>query len=173
MRRRSGRNLRWRGPEAAAVGAQQKRALSAAAPNRRSAPLSCKAGLHFLSSSPMLPGQRAADSVNSPALDHKPKRRTAVAKIVFSPPMPSAIMERAHAMLPPGFDLIVSDPDPGKLLPALKDADYYVGFARVLMNKDFFAAGPRLKLVQLISAGYDRVDIDAARQASVPVSNNG
>ena len=96
-----------------------------------------------------------------------------MAKIVFSPPMPSAIMERAHAMLPPGFDLIVSDPDPGKLLPALKDADYYVGFARVLMNKDFFAAGPRLKLVQLISAGYDRVDIDAARQASVPVSNNG
>ena len=96
-----------------------------------------------------------------------------MAKIVYSPPMPPAIMDRAHAMLPPGFELAVVDSDPAKLLPALKDADYYVGFARILMNKDFFAAGPRLKLVQLISAGYDRVDIEAARHARVPVANNG
>jgi phosphoglycerate dehydrogenase-like enzyme len=82
-------------------------------------------------------------------------------------------MERAHAMLPPGFELAVVDSEPAKLLPAMKDAEYYVGFARILMNKDFFAAGPRLKLVQLTSAGYDRVDIEAARQARVPVSNNG
>ena len=96
-----------------------------------------------------------------------------MAKIVYSPPMPPAIMDRAHAMLPPGFELAVVDADPAKLLPAMKDADYYVGFARILMNKDFFAAGPRLKLVQLISAGYDRVDIEAARHARVPVANNG
>ena len=32
---------------------------------------------------------------------------------------------------------------------------------------------PRLRLVQLISAGYDRVDIEAARKAGVPVANNG
>ena len=30
-----------------------------------------------------------------------------------------------------------------------------------------------LKLVQLLSAGYDRVDIEAARRARVPVCNNG
>src|SRR2546425_6676955 len=30
-----------------------------------------------------------------------------------------------------------------------------------------------IKLVQLISAGYDRVDIEAARKARVPVCNNG
>jgi phosphoglycerate dehydrogenase-like enzyme len=82
-------------------------------------------------------------------------------------------MERAHAMLPPGFELAVVDSEPAKLLPAMKDAEYYVGFARILMNKDFFAAGPRLKLVQLTSAGYDRVDIEAARLARVPVANNG
>jgi phosphoglycerate dehydrogenase-like enzyme len=79
----------------------------------------------------------------------------------------------AHAMLPRGFDLAVVDPDPARILAALKDAQYFVGFARILMNKEFFAAGPGLKLVQLISAGYDRVDIEAARQARVPVSNNG
>src|SRR5262249_29185322 len=31
----------------------------------------------------------------------------------------------------------------------------------------------KLKLVQLLSAGYDRVDVEAARKAKVPVANNG
>jgi phosphoglycerate dehydrogenase-like enzyme len=96
-----------------------------------------------------------------------------VAKIVFSPPLPPSIMETARAMLPAGFDLDVVDPAPQKLFPALKDAEFYVGFARTQMDKAFFAAAPKLRLVQLISAGYDRVDVNAARQARVPVSNNG
>ena len=96
-----------------------------------------------------------------------------MAKIVFSPPLPPSIMETARAMLPAGFDLDVVDPAPQKLFPALRDAEFYVGFARTQMDKDFFAAAPKLRLVQLISAGYDRVDVNAARQARVPVSNNG
>ncbi len=32
---------------------------------------------------------------------------------------------------------------------------------------------PNLKLVQLLSAGYDRCDIEAARRAGVPICNNG
>src|SRR5260370_37322839 len=32
---------------------------------------------------------------------------------------------------------------------------------------------PKLRLVQLTSAGYDRVDIEAARKAAVPVATNG
>jgi phosphoglycerate dehydrogenase-like enzyme len=100
-------------------------------------------------------------------------KETAVAKIVFSPPLPPSIMETARTMLPSGFDMEVVDPDPQKLFAALKDAEYYVGFARTQMDKDFFSAAPKLKLVQLISAGYDRVDIEAARRARVPVANNG
>ena len=96
-----------------------------------------------------------------------------MSKIVFSPPLPAPIIETARGMLPPGFELDIVDPDPQKLLPALKDAEYYVGFARTAMDKSFFTAAPRLKLVQLISAGYDRVDVNAARQARVPVANNG
>ena len=41
------------------------------------------------------------------------------------------------------------------------------------MGGEFFRSAPKLKLVQLLSAGYDRVDIEAARKAKVPVSNNG
>jgi len=41
------------------------------------------------------------------------------------------------------------------------------------MGGEFFRAAPKLKLVQLLSAGYDRVDVEAARKAKVPVANNG
>ena len=41
------------------------------------------------------------------------------------------------------------------------------------MGGEFFRSAPKLRLVQLTSAGYDRVDVEAARKAGVPVSNNG
>ena len=41
------------------------------------------------------------------------------------------------------------------------------------MDDAFYAAAPKLKLVQLLSAGYDRCDIEAARRAGVPICNNG
>ena len=48
-----------------------------------------------------------------------------------------------------------------------------MGFARTGMDAAFYKAAPKLKLIQLVSAGYDRLDIEAARQAGVPVANNG
>jgi phosphoglycerate dehydrogenase-like enzyme len=41
------------------------------------------------------------------------------------------------------------------------------------MDDAFYKAAPKLKLVQLLSAGYDRCDIEAARRAGVPICNNG
>jgi phosphoglycerate dehydrogenase-like enzyme len=41
------------------------------------------------------------------------------------------------------------------------------------MDDAFYASAPNLKLVQLLSAGYDRCDIEAARRAGVPICNNG
>jgi glyoxylate reductase/D-3-phosphoglycerate dehydrogenase len=37
----------------------------------------------------------------------------------------------------------------------------------------FHRAAPKLRLIQLLSAGYDDVDLEAARRAKVPVCNNG
>lgn len=96
-----------------------------------------------------------------------------MAKIVFSPPLPTALMGLARAMLPPGYELDVLDRRSPAFLGAMKDAEYWMGFARGGMDEEFFRAAPRLRLVQLISAGYDRIDIEAARQAGVPVANNG
>jgi phosphoglycerate dehydrogenase-like enzyme len=43
----------------------------------------------------------------------------------------------------------------------------------VISDDAFYRAAPRLKLFQLLSAGYDDVDLEAARRAHVPVCNNG
>ena len=53
------------------------------------------------------------------------------------------------------------------------EAEYLVGLGEVKMDDAFYRAAPKLKLIQLLSAGYDRVDIEAARRAGVPVCNNG
>src|SRR5260370_16996136 len=47
-----------------------------------------------------------------------------------------------------------------------------MGLARN-MGGEFFRSAPKCKLVQLLSAGYDRVDVESARKAKVPVANNG
>jgi phosphoglycerate dehydrogenase-like enzyme len=95
-----------------------------------------------------------------------------VAKIL-TPPQPDAVMDIARDLLPPGMELVVVDPGKPDFYDAAGEADYYLGSPRTGIGNEFFRAAPRLKLVQLTSAGYDRVDIEAARKAGVPVANNG
>jgi phosphoglycerate dehydrogenase-like enzyme len=67
---------------------------------------------------------------------------------------------------------VVVDPGTPEFYKEAIDAEYFLGLARQ-MGGEFFRSAPKLRLVQLLSAGYDRVDIEAARKAKVPVSNNG
>jgi phosphoglycerate dehydrogenase-like enzyme len=83
------------------------------------------------------------------------------------------MLDVARALVPPGFELDVVDAGTPEFTAALPHAEYYVGFPRVELSADFFKAAPRLKLIQLISAGYDRLDVEAARRAGVPIANNG
>src|ERR1700741_1653991 len=82
-------------------------------------------------------------------------------------------MEIARELLPPGMELIVADPGKPEFYDAAANADYYLGSPRTGIGNEFFRPAPKLKLIQLTSAGYDRVDIEAARKAGVPVANNG
>ena len=93
-------------------------------------------------------------------------------KILFAPRQPEVILTMAKAMTPAGFELVVADPGTPEFIQAAGDAEYYLGLAR-RMGGEFFRSAPHLKLVQLLSAGYDHVDVEAARKAQVPVSNNG
>jgi phosphoglycerate dehydrogenase-like enzyme len=93
-------------------------------------------------------------------------------KILFSPSQPDAILDIARSMTPPGYELVVADVGSPKFYDVAPEVEYFLGLSRGI-GGEFFRSAPKLKLVQLLSAGYDRVDIEAARKAKVPVSNNG
>ena len=79
----------------------------------------------------------------------------------------------ARELLPPSLDAVVARHGTPEFAAALADAVCLVGFGDGTMNDAFYRSAPNLKLVQLLSAGYDRCDIEAARRAGVPICNNG
>ena len=93
-------------------------------------------------------------------------------KILFAPTQSDAVLDIARSLTPQGFELLIADFGTPEFYAAAGQAEYYLGLARQ-MGGEFFRSAPNLKLVQLLSAGYDRVDVEAARKAGVPVCNNG
>jgi len=93
-------------------------------------------------------------------------------RIVLVPPS-ADVGEIAREMAPSGFDLVLAQPGTPEFEAALGAAEYMVCYPSVAMHDAFYRAAPRLRLVQMLSAGYDAVDLEAARRARVPVANNG
>lgn len=93
-------------------------------------------------------------------------------KILFAPNHPKPILDIALALKPPGFDLMIHDNGTPDYYRAAAEADYYLGMTRSIDAK-FFEAGKKMRLVQLLSAGYDRADVAAAKRAGIPIANNG
>jgi phosphoglycerate dehydrogenase-like enzyme len=79
----------------------------------------------------------------------------------------------AKELLPPSLDAVIARHGTPEFQAALGDAVCLVGFGEGTMDDAFYGSAPNLKLVQLLSAGYDRCDIEAARRAGVPICNNG
>ena len=93
-------------------------------------------------------------------------------RIVFVP-MGDVDARIAREIAPPGFELIEATAFSPEFNAAMPGCDYLIGLGDPRMTDAFYATCPKLKLVQLLSAGYDRCDIDAARKARVPIANNG
>ncbi|MBT5192289.1 MAG: lactate dehydrogenase [Rhodospirillaceae bacterium] len=93
-------------------------------------------------------------------------------KIVFVTQFPAAA-DSARDLAPKGFDLIIAEARSAEYTAALAEAEYLVGFVDMLVDDQLYESGPNLRLIQLLSAGYDRADIPAAQRAGVPISNNG
>ena len=92
--------------------------------------------------------------------------------IVFAPIMDPDVRAIADEHLPKSFDFknVAANDVPA----AIQDADFLCGFiGNIPTDALVSAAGNRLKLVQLMSVGYDRFNLDGARQARLPVSVNG
>lgn len=86
---------------------------------------------------------------------------------------PLSAMEIARELVPLGMEMVVAPLGSAEFKAAAPTADFLVGFGNRAIDASFFRTAPQLKLFQLLSAGYDTVDIEAARDAGVPVCNNG
>ncbi|MBT4125453.1 MAG: lactate dehydrogenase [Chloroflexi bacterium] len=75
---------------------------------------------------------------------------------------------------PNGVNVVVADPtgSPGELIEALKDADAAVPWLATI-PLDIAEQLPKLKLVQLLTAGYDSVDVIGLGKLGIAVANNG
>ena len=92
--------------------------------------------------------------------------------IVYAPTLDADLRPLADQLRPSGFEF--RNVSPAELPDALMDADYLCGFIGPLDSDVLVAAAhQRLKLVQLMSAGYDRFNIEGARLAHLPVADNG
>jgi phosphoglycerate dehydrogenase-like enzyme len=86
---------------------------------------------------------------------------------------PLSSLDVMRELAPAGYDIVTAAAGSPEFRAALPEAEYLVGLGEASMDDGFYREARKLKLVQLLSAGYDRVDIEAARRARVPVCNNG
>ena len=93
-------------------------------------------------------------------------------KIIFAPVLDDEVRAIGESLVPKGFDLqwtALAD-----VPAAIQDADFLCGFLGPISTDALVsAAANRLKLVQLMSVGYDRFNLDGARAAKLPVAVNG
>ncbi|MBV9627244.1 MAG: hypothetical protein JO230_04020, partial [Xanthobacteraceae bacterium] len=93
-------------------------------------------------------------------------------RIVVVPPS-AEVGKIAQEMAPAGFETTLIVRENPQFAAALSEATYIVCYPGVKLDAAFYQMAPRLRLVQLLSAGYDDVDLMAARHVGVPVANNG
>ncbi|MGI9145742.1 MAG: 2-hydroxyacid dehydrogenase [Chloroflexota bacterium] len=92
--------------------------------------------------------------------------------IVFAPLLEPDVRAIADELRPPhfGFHNVALEAVPTAIL----DADFLCGFVGHIQTDALVSAAVnRLKLVQLMSVGYDRFNLDGARAARLPVAVNG
>ena len=93
--------------------------------------------------------------------------------VVLLVPPSAETGELARQLAPSHIELVLAQPGTDAFQAALPRIEFMICYPNVKMEEAFYKAAPNVRLVQLLSAGYDAVDIEAARRAKVPVSNNG
>jgi phosphoglycerate dehydrogenase-like enzyme len=88
--------------------------------------------------------------------------------------LPSDILELAHTLAPKDLALrtVPAHTRSAAIAEAMREANYVLGFIFHLPDEAYLNAH-RLKLIQVLSAGYDMVNIEGARKARVPICSNG
>ena len=92
-------------------------------------------------------------------------------KILVSCPS-AEVAAIAREMAPKGFETVVIHND-AEVVSNLPGIEYMITYPHIPMRDEFYKAVPKLASCSCSRAGYDNVDLEAARRAKVPLSNNG
>ena len=86
--------------------------------------------------------------------------------------VPALILERLRAMTPDGFTLTLCERETpaAERRKRVAKAAYLIGYGVPFEDQD---VARDVRLLQLLSAGYDRLDVDALKRAGIPVADNG
>ncbi len=95
-------------------------------------------------------------------------------KVVFFTNLAPDTAALLTGMAPTGYDVTTAPTrmDEADQIALVQDADFLVLFPPVL-PPSVLRAAPRVKLIQLVSAGFDALDVGVCREMEVPVANNG
>ena len=97
------------------------------------------------------------------------------ATIAFMADVSEKVISVGRQLLPEQFRMVVvpagaSDAEAARILA---QAQYFLGFIVKPMGPAFYEAVERTRLVQLLSAGYDKVDLGRLRHSRIPLATNG
>ena len=96
-------------------------------------------------------------------------------KVVFITGFPQEAIDAVLTYQPEGFSTTVlrsRETSEDDQVEALRDADFLILYGGRPSEKAFRAA-TRLRLVQLLAAGYDAMDLDLLSELEIPCANNG
>ncbi|MHB1133985.1 MAG: NAD(P)-dependent oxidoreductase [Chloroflexota bacterium] len=93
-------------------------------------------------------------------------------RILLTPRLAESVAAMAREALPAGFELVVARSDED-LIALLPGCQFLMGTATKAFSPEALARMGHLKLIQLYSAGYDRIDVEAMRRLRLPVATNG
>ncbi len=96
------------------------------------------------------------------------------ARVVFLHGLHQRIVEAIISFNPAGFTTTVVD---GKTpeeqqVEAVKDADFIMAF-RAKLTERILRSAKKARLVQILSAGYDSINLKLLRELGIPCANNG
>ena len=96
------------------------------------------------------------------------------AKVAFLTGLPEAIVDVVTSYNPEGFTTTVVDgrqPE-AEQIEAVKDADFIMVY-RAALSDAVLRAAPGTRIVQLLAAGYDSMNLKLMRELEIPCCNNG
>ncbi|MCX6048963.1 MAG: lactate dehydrogenase, partial [Chloroflexi bacterium] len=95
-------------------------------------------------------------------------------KVLFFTSLPPTTAALLTQYAPPDFDVAtypIGLPDAEKI-PLVQDADFLILFPGQI-TEPVLRAAKRVKLIQLVSVGFDKMDLPLCQQLDIPVANNG